>query len=101
MSAAPADACGVAQSRVAFQLAPLTVGKNARSATAGAHSVGPNIRMLIDRADEPYCFRLQKDRVYYVRCALTPRRASPQAIRQVSRAALARERRPTRGTTAP
>lgn len=27
---------------------------------------GKNLIHLIDRADEPYCFRLQKDRVYYV-----------------------------------
>eukprot|EP00002_Diphylleia_rotans_P035526 TRINITY_DN7767_c0_g2_i1.p1 TRINITY_DN7767_c0_g2~~TRINITY_DN7767_c0_g2_i1.p1 ORF type:complete len:181 (-),score=40.39 TRINITY_DN7767_c0_g2_i1:385-927(-) len=28
--------------------------------------IGPNIRQLIDRTDEDYCFRLHKDRVYYV-----------------------------------
>ncbi|KAJ2908507.1 ribosome biosynthesis protein nip7 [Coemansia aciculifera] len=28
--------------------------------------IGRNIVHLIDRPDEPYCFRLQKDRVYYV-----------------------------------
>ena len=27
---------------------------------------GQNLIHLIDRPDEPYCFRLQKDRVYYV-----------------------------------
>jgi 60S ribosome subunit biogenesis protein NIP7 len=27
---------------------------------------GSNLIHLIDRPDEPYCFRLQKDRVYYV-----------------------------------
>lgn len=27
---------------------------------------GKNLVHLIDRADEPYCFRLQKDRVFYV-----------------------------------
>ena len=27
---------------------------------------GKNLIHLIDRQDEPYCFRLQKDRVYYV-----------------------------------
>lgn len=32
-------------------------------------SIGGNIKHLIDRPDEPYCFRLQKDRVYYVRLA--------------------------------
>jgi hypothetical protein len=30
-------------------------------------SIGRNIKQLIDRPDEPYCFRLHKDRVYYVR----------------------------------
>jgi ribosome biogenesis protein Nip4 len=28
-------------------------------------SIGRNIRHLIDRPDGAYCFRLQKDRVYY------------------------------------
>ena len=30
------------------------------------HSIGRNIKHLIDRQDEPYCFRLHKERVYYV-----------------------------------
>lgn len=29
-------------------------------------SKGKNLVHLIDRTDEPYCFRLHKDRVYYV-----------------------------------
>ena len=29
-------------------------------------SIGRNIKHMIDRPDEPYCFRLHKDRVYYV-----------------------------------
>jgi 60S ribosome subunit biogenesis protein NIP7 len=29
--------------------------------------IGRNIAALINRSDEPYCFRIQKDRVYYVR----------------------------------
>lgn len=29
--------------------------------------VGKNIEQLINRPDEKYCFRLHKDRVYYVR----------------------------------
>lgn len=32
--------------------------------------IGKNIKSLIDRPDEPYCFRLQKNRIYYVREAL-------------------------------
>jgi len=31
------------------------------------HSIGRNIKYLIDRKDETYVFRLHKDRVYYVR----------------------------------
>jgi len=31
--------------------------------------IGRNIKQLIERADEPYCFRLHRDRVYYVRYA--------------------------------
>lgn len=30
-------------------------------------SIGKNIRFLVDRKDEDYCFRLHKDKVYYVR----------------------------------
>lgn len=30
-------------------------------------SIGRNISHLIDRPDDPHCFRLQRDRVYYVR----------------------------------
>jgi len=30
-------------------------------------SIGDNIKLLIDRPDDVYCFRLHKDRVYYVR----------------------------------
>ena len=30
-------------------------------------SIGENIKLLIDRPDGVYCFRLHKDRVYYVR----------------------------------
>lgn len=32
-------------------------------------SVGENIQLLVDRPDGTYCFRLHKDRVYYVRSA--------------------------------
>ncbi|RUP46569.1 60S ribosome subunit biogenesis protein nip7 [Jimgerdemannia flammicorona] len=31
-----------------------------------AKYIGSNIKHLIDRSDETYCFRLHKDRVYYV-----------------------------------
>eukprot|EP00033_Pygsuia_biforma_P001334 GCRY01001512.1.p1 GENE.GCRY01001512.1~~GCRY01001512.1.p1 ORF type:complete len:180 (+),score=20.28 GCRY01001512.1:74-613(+) len=31
-----------------------------------AKFIGSNIRFLIDRPENPHCFRLQKDRVYYV-----------------------------------
>lgn len=29
-------------------------------------SIGENVKLLIDRPDGRYCFRLHKDRVYYV-----------------------------------
>ncbi|KAJ9528351.1 hypothetical protein QJQ45_014324 [Haematococcus lacustris] len=32
--------------------------------------IGKNIKSLVDRPDEPHCFRLQKNRVYYVRESL-------------------------------
>ena len=31
-----------------------------------AQYIGRNIKQLIDRPDEPHCFRLHKERVYYV-----------------------------------
>lgn len=31
-----------------------------------AKYIGRNIRYLLEREDEPYCFRLHKDRVYYL-----------------------------------
>lgn len=33
-----------------------------------ANYIGKNIEQLINRPDEKCCFRLHKDRVYYVRC---------------------------------
>ena len=30
-------------------------------------SIGDNIKLLLDRPDGTYCFRLHKDRVFYVR----------------------------------
>ena len=32
--------------------------------------VGKNIKSLVDRQDEPYTFRLQKNRIYYVKESL-------------------------------
>merc|ERR1711915_850621 len=32
----------------------------------GSKYIGENIKLLLDRADGAYCFRLHKDRVYYV-----------------------------------
>lgn len=34
------------------------------------HSIGDNIRLLVDRPDGRYCFRFHRDRVYYVRCVV-------------------------------
>ena len=39
--------------------------------------IGENIKMLIDREDGKYCFRLHRDRVYYV---------SEKIMKQVSEA---------------
>ncbi|KAK9841275.1 hypothetical protein WJX74_002996 [Apatococcus lobatus] len=35
--------------------------------------IGKNIRSLVERQDEPHCFRLHKNRVYYVRESLMRR----------------------------
>lgn len=37
-----------------------------------ANYIGKNIEHLINRPDEKCCFRLHKDRVYYVRCVSRP-----------------------------
>ena len=29
--------------------------------------MGPNVEQLLNRTDDPHCFRLHKDRVYYIR----------------------------------
>ncbi|KAI9145968.1 cytosolic large ribosomal subunit protein [Paraphysoderma sedebokerense] len=41
-----------------------------------AKFIGRNIVHLVDRSDEPYCFRLHKDRVYYVSESLMKRAVS-------------------------
>lgn len=51
--------CGAA---CCFASSPLP----ASPAPSALCSIGRNIRHLIDRPDEEYCFRLQKDRVYYL-----------------------------------
>lgn len=35
--------------------------------------IGKSIKALIDRSDEPYCLRLHKNRVFYVRESLMRR----------------------------
>ncbi|KAF9462109.1 secretory pathway protein Sec39-domain-containing protein [Collybia nuda] len=45
---------------------PLTEDESKMVFTKLANYIGKNLVHLIDRPDEPYCFRLQKDRVYYV-----------------------------------
>lgn len=42
--------------------------------------VGKNIKALVDRPDEPYCFRLQKNRVYYVRESLMKKATNVSGI---------------------
>ncbi|KAL4221413.1 ribosome biosynthesis protein nip7 [Mactra antiquata] len=41
--------------------------------------IGENIKLLLDRPDGSYCFRLHKDRVYYVHEELMKRAASVSA----------------------
>lgn len=47
--------------------------------TRARDSIGANVKHLLERSDERYCFRLHKDRVYYVRCGLR-RRAAAVAV---------------------
>lgn len=41
--------------------------------------IGKNIKNLVDRPDEPHCFRLQKNRVYYVRESLMKKATNVRA----------------------
>lgn len=45
-------------------------------------SIGENIKLLVDRPDGTYCFRLHNDRVYYMRYSSTDTRCgnSPSSI---------------------
>lgn len=45
---------------------PLTEEETTQVFEKIAKFIGPNIKQLIDTSGENYCFRLQKDRVYYV-----------------------------------
>ncbi|KAI1793866.1 secretory pathway protein Sec39-domain-containing protein [Ganoderma leucocontextum] len=45
---------------------PLTEEESKTVFTKLANYIGKNLVHLIDRQDEPHCFRLQKDRVFYV-----------------------------------
>lgn len=45
---------------------PLTEEETTQVFEKVAKFIGPNIKQLIDTPDGNYCFRLQKDRVYYV-----------------------------------
>ncbi|KAL4241782.1 NIP7 family protein [Abortiporus biennis] len=45
---------------------PLTEEESKVVFTKLANYIGKNLVHLIDRPDEPYCFRLHRDRVYYV-----------------------------------
>lgn len=45
---------------------PLTEEETTQVFEKLAKFIGPNIKQLIDTAEGNYCFRLQKDRVYYV-----------------------------------
>lgn len=53
-----------------LQMRPLTEDETRTLFEKLSKYIGRNITHLVDRADEPYCFRLQKDRVYYASEAL-------------------------------
>jgi 60S ribosome subunit biogenesis protein NIP7 len=50
--------------------------------------IGKNIKALVDRPDEPHCFRLQKNRVYYVRESLMKKATNVGATLQQQRPSL-------------
>ncbi len=64
--------------------------------------IGKNIKALVDRPDQPYCFRLQKNRVYYVREDLMKKATNVSDRKQAAQACLASlesvERTPPRRT---
>jgi len=58
--------CSLPPSQFLPAMRPLTEDESKAVFTKLANYIGQNLIHLIDRPDEPYCFRLQKDRVYYV-----------------------------------
>jgi hypothetical protein len=54
-------------------------------------SIGRNIKHLIDRPDEEYCFRLHKERVYYMSQSLCRRAAHAERSRPSHQLWLGRE----------
>lgn len=55
------------QSQYSLAMRPLTDDETKVLFEKLANYIGKNIEQLINRPDEKYCFRLHKDRVYYVR----------------------------------
>jgi IS5 family transposase len=60
-------------------------------------SIGRNIKHLIDRPDEEYCFRLHKERVYYMSQSLCRRAAHAERSRPSHQLWLGRESSQTAG----
>lgn len=46
--------------------------------------IGKSIKALIDRSDEPYCLRLHKNRVFYVRESLMRRATNVSCTQTLS-----------------
>ena len=46
--------------------------------------IGKSIKTLIDRPDEPYCLRLQKNRVFYVKEHLMRRATNVRETRRIA-----------------
>ena len=46
--------------------------------------IGDNIKLLIDRSDGAYCFRLHRDRVYYVSEKIMKQVGNFSSVQQVS-----------------
>ena len=51
---------------VIYNMRPLTEEETKTLFEKLSKYIGDNIKLLIDRSDGAYCFRLHRDRVYYV-----------------------------------
>merc|ERR1739848_99025 len=82
-SARPSNPHKRAHRRTQLAMRPLTEFETRIFFEKLAEFIGRNIKLLVDRNDEPHCFRLHKDRVFYLAERLL-RASAPVARKQLN-----------------